>query len=105
MGLRCLALRRRVGLSDRFVFVARLQDKLDDVGPVIFGAELRGGEEVGLLRPAAVDVPTDQILAAGRGHVIAGRRPGDPFAALRLDEEGEQFRASLQRSQRILPSP
>ena len=38
----------------------------------------RGGEKVGVLRPAAIELPADQILAAGRGHVIAGRRPSDP---------------------------
>ena len=43
--------------------------------------------------PAAIDVPADQILAAGRGHVIAVGSPGDPFAGLRLDEQGEQFLA------------
>ena len=83
-----------------------LQHEPHDVGPVVLGAELRRGEEIGLLIPAAIDVPADQILAAGRGHVIAGRRPGDPFAALRLDEQREQLlRRPLQRSQRIVPSP
>ena len=35
------------------------------------------------------DLPADQVLAAGRGHVVARGSPGDPFAALRLDEQGE----------------
>src|SRR5271169_2460397 len=38
-------------------------------------AKARGGEELRRLRPAAIDVPADQILAAGRGHVMAGGRP------------------------------
>ena len=79
--------------ANRLGFVTRLEHEPHDVGTVVFGAELRGGEEIGLLRPAAVDVPADQVLAAGRGHVIARWRPGDPFAALRLDEQGEQLRA------------
>ena len=45
----------------------------------------------GLLSPAAIDVPADQILAARGGHVVAARRPGDPSASLRLDKQGEQF--------------
>src|ERR1700733_10635825 len=73
--------------------VASLQDEAHDVGTVVVGAELRSRKEVGLLLPAAIDVPADQILAAGGGHVIAGRRPDDPFAALRLNEQSKQLLA------------
>ena len=77
---------RLVGLTNSLRLVERLQHEAHDVGAVVFGAALRHGEEVGLPISAAVDVPADQILSPGGGHVIAGRRPGDPFAALRLDE-------------------
>ena len=88
-----LRLAASLAWRDRFAFVAGLQHQLDDVGPVETVGETRGGKEVGLLRPAAVDVPADQILAAGRRHVIAGRRPGDPFARGNVDEQREQLRA------------
>ena len=48
-------------------------------GRLYLGTELRRGKEIGLLIPeSAIDLPADQIFAAGRGHVIAGlasRRP------------------------------
>ena len=81
---------RCIGAANGLVLVARLQDKTHNVGPIEPGAELRGGEKVGLLIPSAIDVPADQILAAGGSHVIAGLGPGDPFAGLRLDEKNEK---------------
>ena len=82
-----------IGLLDRFVLVELGEHKLDDVGPVEAFAETRGGEEVGRLVPAAVELPADQILAAGRGHVVAGRRPGDPGLGLAVDEQRQQLLA------------
>ena len=85
------ALRGDVCLPDRDILVARVEHGTDDVGSVEALAEARGGEEVGRLVPTAVDVPADQIFAAGRGHVVAGWRPGDPAPVLGMDEEGEQL--------------
>ena len=88
-----LAASSLVRLFDRRVLVERVEHELDDVGAIEAVAEARGGEEVGRLVPAAIDVPADQILAAGRGHVIAGRRPGDPGFGLAIDEQREQLLA------------
>src|ERR1700720_4118562 len=52
-------------------------------------AKSRGGEELRRLRPAAIDVPADQILAAGRGHVMAGGRPGDPGLGIPIHEQAD----------------
>ena len=62
------------------------------------------GKKSACLRPAAIEMPADQILAARGGHVIAGRRPGDPAARRHVDEQGESSAPSDQRSQRIVPS-
>ena len=88
-----LALGRRVGLFNRRVFIERVEREVDDVGAIEAVAEARGGEEVGGLFPAAVDVPADQILAAGRGHVIARGCPGHPRLGVAVDEQREQLPA------------
>ena len=75
------------------VFIQRRQHQLDDVRPVEFVAEAVRREEVGGLLPAAIDVPADQFLGAGRGHVIALRRPGDPAPILGLHEQRQQLLA------------
>ena len=84
---------RRIGLFHGLRFIAGAQNRLDDIGPIEPFPEPRGGEEVGLLVPAPVDVPADQVLGTGRGHVIAGRRPGHPALGRHVDEEREQFLA------------
>ena len=75
----------RVGAADRFGLVARLQHEAHDVRPIVLDAELRRGKEIGLLIPAAVDVPADQ---SSRRRMPCNSRPASrrPVSAFRLDE-------------------
>ena len=82
-----------VGAGERLAHVQLVEDQRHHVGPVEAVAEARGGVELGRLVPAAVHLPADQVLAAGRGHVVALGRPGHPALAVRVGVEGEQLRA------------
>lgn len=50
---------------DGGALVERVEYQPDDVGTIEARTEARGGKEIGGLIPAAVDMPSDQILAAG----------------------------------------
>src|SRR5207237_6326267 len=92
-GVQTCALPICVGGEHRGALVLGEQDLGDDVGPVEAVAEARRREEVGLARLAAVDLPADQLLAAGRGVVVARGRPEDPALLVAVREEGEQLLA------------
>ena len=85
--------REPVRLGDGLVLVEVVQHALHDVGPVELVAEARGGKEIRRVIPVAVHVPADQILRAGRGGVIALRRPSDIALVLRVHEQREQLLA------------
>jgi hypothetical protein len=69
------------------------QHPVDDVRAVELVAEARRGIDLGFMIEAPVDLPLDQVFAAGGGDVVAERGPGDPAFAIAVREEGEQLGA------------
>ena len=84
---------RLVGLLDRRVDIQRIEHACDHVAAVEALLELRGGEVVGRLVVAVVDLPADQIVGPGRGVIVALRRPGDPALAVRVHEQRQKLGA------------
>ena len=82
-----LGLRQADGLD----FVADPQRLAQDVRPVEAITEAADGKEVGSLVVSPVQVPADQILAAGRGVVITRRCPQNPALAVGVREQGHFF--------------
>ena len=75
---------RSIGLLDCLVLIQCIKHARDHVTPVEALLKLRGWKEVWRLVVAVVDLPADQVVGAGRGVVIAPRRPGDPALPVRV---------------------
>jgi len=83
----------RGGRLQRLVDVESAQYCADGRGPIEALAKAARREEIGRVIETPVDMPADQILAAGRGVVIPSRRPQYPTLTIPVHEQRQQLLA------------